>query len=230
MTPLTARLTFVGFVLLALGITVNALLLQPTGAPRLEQPAAASGSTGQTRTIADLAAAALRTPAPSKEDRADGGESEASGATPTANPAPPRVPDAILRELGRKGYSANGIAQQKRLNAMVLAYEFDSGLPLSGEPDAAILKRLLFDLNRAPRGAFADRAEADRNLVLYIQKRLLELGFFSGSLSGRMDAWTQAGIAAFERFRRLPVTERFSEETLLDLIAYTGQPIPRESS
>ena len=72
----------------------------------------------------------------------------------------------------------------------MLAYEFDNGMPLTGEPAEALLKHILFDLNQAPRGAFADRAEANQRLVMEIQKALLGLGFFRGVLSGRMDVWT----------------------------------------
>ena len=60
-------------------------------------------------------------------------------------------------------------------------------MPLTGEPAEALLKHILFDLNQAPRGIFADRAEANQKLVTEIQKTLLGLGFFRGALSGRMD-------------------------------------------
>ena len=63
----------------------------------------------------------------------------------------------------------------------------------------ALLKQVLFDLNQAPRGAFADRAEANPRLVVEIQKALLGLGFFRGALSGRMDVWTSEAVKDFER-------------------------------
>jgi hypothetical protein len=80
----------------------------------------------------------------------------------------------------------------------VLAYEFDNSLrhwPAHGWPVEAGPVRL----NQAPRGAFADRAEANPRLVIEIQKALLGLGFFRGALSGRMDVWTSEAVKDFER-------------------------------
>lgn len=221
MKPVTARLAFAGFVLLAFAITVNALLLQPAGL----KPAAPAATPAQPKkirpkpkSISDL----LESKIPAAQEPA---RQEAATTDETASRD--KLNAAIERELRRKGYASQIENAGTALKAMILAYEFDSGLPLTGAPKDEILKRLLFDLNLAPRGAFADRAEADQRLVLQVQKTLVGLGFFSGALTGRMDAWTQEAISAFERHRKLPQTGRLNEETLLDLIAYTGQPIDR---
>jgi hypothetical protein len=215
MTPFTARLCFTAFLLLGFVIAVNALLLQP--AQRKPQPAVTITTSPAPGTARGQTAG---TPAPPP--------------APAASPAPvtstaglDRVSAAILRELVRKGYPAPETAAGNDIAALVLAYEFDSGGPLTGRPTEDLLKRLLFDLDRAPRGSLADRVERDQALVLSIQKTLLQLGFFSGALTGRMDEWTQAAIAAFERHRKLTITSRLGEATLLDLIAYTGEPIQR---
>jgi hypothetical protein len=131
----------------------------------------------------------------------------------------------LQRELAQHGYAEQLRGPGNGLRLAVLAYEFDSGLPLTGEPGEALLKRILFDPNQAPRGLFADRAEANRGLVMQIQNMLLGLGFFRGALTGRMDVWTADGVKDFERRRHLALTGRLTEETLLELIAYSGQPL-----
>jgi hypothetical protein len=136
---------------------------------------------------------------------------------------------ALQRELGKRGYSDQLQAGPNGLRLAVLAYEFDNGMTLTGEPTKELLKRIIFDLNQAPRGAFADRAEINSALVMQIQKTLLELGFFSGTLSGRVDVWTVNAIKAFERYRHIPITGRLAEGTLLDLITYSGQTISASS-
>jgi hypothetical protein len=141
----------------------------------------------------------------------------------------PRLHAALKRELFRRGYSDQLQNQSNGLKLAVLAYEFDNGLPLTGEPNEALLKRILFDMNQGPRGAFADRAELNPTLVIEAQKMLLGLGFFRGAFSGRMDVWTADAIKDFERHRGLPQTGRLSDETLLELIAYSGQSIALSS-
>jgi peptidoglycan hydrolase-like protein with peptidoglycan-binding domain len=138
------------------------------------------------------------------------------------------VTAAVLRELARKGYPVPAQGSDN-VAAVVIPYEFDSQLPLSGEASDLVLKRLIFDQRPAPKGAFADRAEADTRLVLAVQKTLLELGFFAGRLSGQMDSWTQKAVVAFERHRSIPQTGRFTETTLAALIAYSGKPLERVS-
>jgi hypothetical protein len=224
MTPFSARLYVTAFLLLGFVIAVNALLLQPAKrTPETPPQAAIRPSASVSVQSAPLAPLAAGTPArASTEDSAPG--------IPQPQPdfGEDRLSAAVFRELSRKGYAAKpGQNAAKSLRAMILAYEFDSRLPLSGAPSENLLKRLLFDLDRAPRGAFADRAETDQRLVLAIQKSLLQLGFFSGTLTGRMDEWTQSAISAYERHRKLPVTSRLDETTLLDLIAYSGAPIAR---
>ena len=214
MTPLKARLTLFAVSAIFLATAGNALFLQERA--RLRRL-----NDGPT-TAVSITQFPL--------DKA----SDAARAQPKAPPAPrlkpgehdPRLFIALQRELTRKGYEAPQ-PQASGLRAALLAYEYDSGLRLTGDPTEALLKRLIFDLNPAPRGLFADRAEADAKLVLETQTMLLELGFFSGTLSGRMDVWTVNAVKAFERHRNLPLTGRLTETTLLELISYSGQPMRR---
>lgn len=137
----------------------------------------------------------------------------------------PKLHVALQRELGRRGYAEQLRTGANGLKLAVLAYELDNSLPLTGEPTEALLKRVLFDLNQAPRGAFADRAELNQTLVIEAQKMLLGLGFFRGRVSGRVDALTSNAIKDFERHRGLAQTGRLTGETLLELINYSGQAI-----
>ncbi|MGO8953859.1 MAG: peptidoglycan-binding domain-containing protein [Rhodomicrobium sp.] len=206
MTPFRARLVLLAMMAIPLATAGNALFLQ-------ERPRTLSASSASRLYLNEPAPAAAPLPAPAAF----------SPETPAE-----RLQAALQRELARHGY-ADQLAQTNGLRLAVLAYEFDNGMPLTGEPAEALLKHILFDLNQAPRGIFADRAEANQKLVTEIQKTLLGLGFFRGALSGRMDVWTAGAVRDFERHRRLPLTGRLSETTLLELIAYSGQPLQLSS-
>jgi|SRR5208337_605920 len=202
MTPLRARLTLFAIMAIFLATASNALFLQ-------ERPRTLPGSSA--------GRLYLNEPSPAAAPAAFSRETPAE-----------RLLAALQRELARHGY-ADQLAQNNGLRLAVLAYEFDNSMPLTGEPAEALLKHMLFDLNQAPRGIFADRAEANQRLVTEIQKTLLGLGFFRGALSGRMDVWTAGAVQDFERHRRLPLSGRLSETTLLELISYSGQPLQLSS-
>jgi len=147
------------------------------------------------------------------------------GALLEEDPKAPRLHVALQRELARRGYANQLQVRPNGLRLAVLAYEFDNGLPLTGEPTEALLKRVLFDGNQGPRGSFTDRAELNTKLIREAQRMLAELGFFRGTFSGRIDVWTSNAIRDFERHRGIPLTGRLSDQTLLELISYAGQPI-----
>jgi hypothetical protein len=230
MTPLRARLTLLAIMALFLATAGNALFLQErartpstmwSGRLPPEMPAV----TSEAPEAAPLPAAPpVQTPE-AQSAVSQPVPSQPSHVQPPAEPAPLRILVALQRELGRHGYAGQLQAQANGLRLAVLAYEFDNSLPLTGEPTEGMLKHVLFDLNQAPRGAFADRAEANPRLVIEIQKALLGLGFFRGALSGRMDPWTSEAVKDFERHRGLMLTGRLTEATLLELVSYSGQPL-----
>ena len=141
------------------------------------------------------------------------------------DPKAPRLHVALQRELARRGYSIHLQARPNGLRLAILAYEFDNGLPLTGDPTEDLLKRVLFDGNQGPRGSFTDRAELNTKLVMEAQRMLAGLGFFRGTFSGRMDVWTSNAIRDFERHRGIPLSGRLTDQTLLELISYSGQHI-----
>jgi hypothetical protein len=230
MTPLRARLTLLAIMALFLATAGNALFLQErtrtpstmwSGRLPPENPTVVS----QTLEAASQPAAPPVQAPEAQPAAAQPAPPQPSHTQSPAEPASPRILAALQRELGRRGYAGQLQDQANGLRLAVLAYEFDNSLPLTGEPTEGLLKLVLFDLNQAPRGAFADRAEANPRLVIEIQKALLGLGFFRGGLSGRMDQWTSDAVKDFERHRGLILTGRLAEATLLELVSYSGQPL-----
>lgn len=209
MTPFRARITLLAIMALLLATAGNALFLQ-------ERPFALRGAASGKIALNPASSFELSQTVPAA--------SQAVAASPKL-PQETRLQIALQRELASHGYADQLRAAQNGLRLAVLAYEFDNGLVLTGEPAETLLKRLLFDLNQAPKGVFADRAEANPQLVMEVQKTLLGLGFFRGTLSGRMDEWTEGAVKDFERHRGLLPAGRLTEAALLELVHYSGQPL-----
>jgi hypothetical protein len=237
MTPQRVRLTLLAIMALFLATAGNALFLQErartpaqswAGRLPVEKPAVVTPAPEQTS--APLAAPASSiTPVPVPVP-AVFTPPQNQPVSQTVEPPAQRLVSALQRELTQRGYAEQLQARSNGLKQAVLAYEFDAGMALTGEPTETLLKQILFDLNQAPHGAFADRAEVNPRLVIAIQKALLGLGFFRGALSARMDSWTSGAVKDFERHRGLPATGRLHEATLLELIAYSGQPLRLSSN
>ncbi len=246
MTPERARLALLAIMAVFLATAGNALFLQErvrtpssmwAGRIPAEKPAM---NTGTLAAASEPAAPPAEPPAVQPRETQPAAPPAPQPATlqppqpsltqATVENAAPRLLTALQRELGRHGYAAQLQAQANGLRLAVLAYEFDNGMPLTGQPTEALLKQVIFDLNQAPRGAFADRAEVNPRLVIEVQKALLGLGFFRGALSGRMDVWTSDAVKDFERHRGLRLTGRLTEATLLELVSYAGQPLQLSAS
>ena len=230
MTPVRARLMLIAIMALFLATAGNALFLQerarapatmwagkiPVERIPAEKPAPA-GSTAEAAPSPMPVSVSVPMPAIAP--------AQPPSTQPQADSTAQRVLTALQRELGLRGYGEQLQARANGLKLAVLAYELDNGMPLTGEPGEALLMQILSGLNQAPRGAFADRAEANQRLVMETQKALLGLGFFRGALSGRMDVWTSEAVKDFERNRGLTLTGRLTEATLLELVSYSGQPL-----
>src|SRR5215470_13063699 len=212
MTPFRARFTLFAIMALLLASGGNALFLQ-------ERPAMRRGATPGKVALNQPHSFELSQTVPPPQARPPS----------SGHPQEPRLQNALQRELANHGYAGQLRGPKNGLRLAVLAYGFDCGLALTGEPGETLLKRLLFDLNQAPKGFFADRAEANPQLVMEVQKTLLGLGFFRGTLSGRMDGWTEGAVKDFERHRGLPLAGRLTEAALLELITYSGQPLQLSS-
>lgn len=202
MTPFRARITLVAIMAIFLATTGNALFLQ-------ERPVAPKIVSGGRVSLDRLGPPIPVMPVDTKELS---------------------VHTALRRELAKLGYVTQLQMPVNGLKFAVLAYEFDNSMPLTGEPADALLMRILSDPVPAPRGVFADRAEANQRLVAQIQNMLLGLGFMHGTVSGRMDIWTESAVQEFERNRGLHPTGRLSEATLLALVAFSGKPLQLSSN
>lgn len=88
------------------------------------------------------------------------------------------------------------------MRAAIIAYEFDEGLPLKGEPSEEILKSLIFGASPGKlEPVQIDRFEHKQELVAQVQNRLAELGYMTGPLDGRFDNETRDAIRRFEHAR-----------------------------
>ena len=208
MTRLQARLTLFAVMAIFAATASNALFLQDR-ARLLNGSGLPSTAVSLTQLSTDKAAS----------------DNARASAVLEEDPKAPRLHIALQRELARRGYANQLQVRPNGLRLAVLAYEFDNSLPLTGEPTEALLKRVLFDGNQGPRGSFSDRAELNTKLVMEAQRMLAGLGFFRGTFSGRIDVWTSNAIRDFERHRGIPLTGRLTDQTLLELISYSGQPI-----
>ncbi len=220
MTPQRARLTLIAVMTIFLAAAGNALFLQDQSRS-LRMNGLPSTDLAVTQLAQDKAARAET--APKKEPP------RSPQKTASNEPQDMRLYIALQRELGQRGYAGELRIPGDGFRLAVLAGEFDNGLPLTGEPTEELLKQILFNPSRAPRGTFADRAEANPRFVMEVQRVLLGLGFFRGTLTGRIDELTASGIKAFEKHRHIPLTGRLTEATLLELVVYSGQPLKLSS-
>jgi peptidoglycan hydrolase-like protein with peptidoglycan-binding domain len=208
MTPQNSRRVLTVFVLLSTGAIVNILVMQPMGSR------SANSRVGKPDVLRDTA------PAPT---------TPSSAPTATANPTAPLAnatgdnPDtvtAIQRELAARDYdlgAPDGIANPTT-RAAIMAWEHDNGLPLTGEPTAAVLKAIILgtdttttaqitsELKALPRG----REPRTQQLIRSVQQALADLGYVLGAASGVMNEDTARAIREFEQEQSLPPTGRVS--------------------
>jgi peptidoglycan hydrolase-like protein with peptidoglycan-binding domain len=142
----------------------------------------------------------------------------------TATPAK-RLPKAqtlrdLQQELAIRGYEsgASDGTLSLALRAAVLAYEFDSGATLTGEPGEGTLKMLLFSTQQSAKqraapavstgSARTTAGDGAEQVIRATQAALIRLGHLQGRPTGRLDAETSRGITAFELSERLPASGR----------------------
>jgi peptidoglycan hydrolase-like protein with peptidoglycan-binding domain len=211
MTPRQARVALGAFLLLATGVTGNALFLQGAAlvdgarkggvAPKPDpppQPSPAAPADGAKR-------AALVKP-------------DAAGAE-TDLEVPPDETDieavrSIQRELKRRGYGpliADGI-MRPAARAAVMAFEHEHRLPLTGEATQALLKHLVFGIPAATRTTGAPEVQSPHAeaLVKDVQRLLASRGYRPGAIDGRLSAETVKAIRVFETDQGLEPKGRIS--------------------
>jgi len=243
MTPFSARLTFLGFFCLAGAIAANALYFQEqldsnprvTGSvpqSRNEQaearpPANALDGSGQSAPKGNLRPIAGGADADSAMTRTRSAESD-DGSGRGSPMLRAEVVRAIQRELAYRDYAVDRRDGQLDTSTRVaiLNYQYDTGMALTGRPSESLLKQILFSsFQAAPRGGRTARLEADRALIVRVQRVLSRLGFGNLKETGQVDRSTRRGLREFAAFRDLPRDGRVSSRLLLELADVTAQPL-----
>jgi peptidoglycan hydrolase-like protein with peptidoglycan-binding domain len=97
--------------------------------------------------------------------------------------------------------------------AAIMAFEYDYGLALTGQPTNALLKQILLGSGAAtPRRGENIRvqsAEAEA-LIGSVQGTLAKLGYKPGPINGRLGPSTSRAIRKFEADQGLPASGRIS--------------------
>ncbi|MCC7252352.1 peptidoglycan-binding domain-containing protein [Hyphomicrobium sp.] len=129
---------------------------------------------------------------------------------------------AIQRELKAKGYetgAVDGVAGLVTRGA-IMAYEADSGLPLTGEPRPALLQHLVLGSSDISASGAGDRTppgpEAEA-VIRAVQRAFRQLGYLTTVPDGRLNDATRRAIRRFEIDRKLKETGRISGELLAKL-------------
>jgi Putative peptidoglycan binding domain len=246
MTPRRARQALCVFVLLALAVAYNALFrqLRPAvggGGIAAELPAAAPPPTLPSKAATP---GAERTIAPKevpdkRAQRAGRGAAkpewanwEATGAalgSQKSEAARPETVRAIGRELRQRGYgSAAGEGTPRALrSAAIMAYEYDNGLPLTGQASEALLERILFGGPGAGEGQGKVASPEAAELVRFVQQALSVLGYQPGPVNGQLEADTVRAIREFELDKGLVPRGRISPELMAQLTAPPAGKVSR---
>ena len=129
---------------------------------------------------------------------------------------------AIQRELKQRNYGplpVDGLLRPAT-RAAIMAFEYDRGLPLTGQASARTLKQILLGTpanGGNAVGAGKVRSMHAEEIVRNVQKSLVALGYQSGSVDGRLGEDTIKAIRDFEMDRGLVPKGRVSAEVLARL-------------
>jgi peptidoglycan hydrolase-like protein with peptidoglycan-binding domain len=135
---------------------------------------------------------------------------------------------AIQRELRQRGYGALVSDGRLRLatRAAIMAYEYDHGLPLTGQASEPLLARILFGGAPAadPAAAGKVRSAEAQEVVRSVQQWLAALGYQPGAPDGQLQAETIRAIREFEMDKGLVPKGRISAELVGQLAAPLAPP------
>jgi peptidoglycan hydrolase-like protein with peptidoglycan-binding domain len=215
MQPRQMRIVIGVFALLSVAAMVNLLVLQPQG--RL---VAGSGQKAKAEALVFAAAAAPHPPTAGTP----------GVAPPAAVPLPAagaEVIRAVQRELSQRGYdtgSSDGVAGLIT-RAAVLAYEWDHNLPLTAEPSAALLQRVVAGTAAVPGATTTPqpRTPEAEQVIRTVQQSLLRAGYTTARPDGRLGEDTLRAIHDFEVEQGLPETGRVSGQLVARLARLAGQ-------
>jgi peptidoglycan hydrolase-like protein with peptidoglycan-binding domain len=244
MTPRRARQVLCVFLLLALAVAYNALFLQLRPGVGGGMAAEVPAGSPPVPTLPSKAAthAPAERPAPSKEvaekrgvrlvrGKPEWANTDATGTSVVAQRSDAAGPDtvrAIQRELRQRGYGnlAGDGALRPQTRAAIMAYEYDNGLPLTGQASEALLGRILFGAATAAAGQGKVGSPEAAELVRFVQQALSALGYQPGPVNGQLEADTCRAIREFEMDKGLVPKGRISAELIGQL---TGPAAPKLS-
>lgn len=146
-----------------------------------------------------------------------------SPAAPNPALAQAELMQAIQRELSSAGHFS-GLADgkpSKPLTAAIVSYEFQQGLPLSGEASDGLLKRLILGTTLATMrthmpGEIIPGSPAD-HLVRWVIESLNRLGHDAGKPQSKLDLKAIQAIRAFEAGELMRPTGRIGEAMVRQL-------------
>jgi peptidoglycan hydrolase-like protein with peptidoglycan-binding domain len=200
MTPTRSKTVLIACLGLTFGVLLNATVLQGRRGQPLPDPGTASIArpTGGSQDAAAPILAASRT-------------------------IDPELIKAVQLELQAKGYrpgTADGTAGFVT-RAAILAYEMESGLPLTAEPSEALLSSLLLG-GSAAAATDGEPSPAAKRLIAEVQGKLARLGYGKAQVPGAFDAATEAAIRRFEKASGLPQTGRIGGRLAAELMKRAG--------
>ena len=214
MTPRQARVALGSFLLLAAGVTGNALYLQAGVNRSADKPAPPPARVElQKSPNAPKASKVSKAPdrasvdAPAESLKSTQALKVRTVRVATIGEAAPEETDAdtvraVQAELNRRGYgplAVDGVLRPEA-RAAIMAFEQDHRLALTGEASQALLKQIVFGTpaaagSRAPAEAASPLAQA---VIKQAQRLLADRGYRPGAIDGRLSAETIAAIRTFE--------------------------------
>lgn len=220
------------FSLLSLVFLVNLFHLQPDKDAHAPRRIAFPGSTPaqdaapvRTGSLADRAAgtreraepAAAASPKP---------QTDVAAAAPSGGGA--ELIRAVQRELEAQGYGAAGQTGDDDFvtRASIMAFEWDNGLPLTGQASEALLHQLI--LGSTPGGSPGARADVPpgpkaEEVIRTVQQSLDMLGSSGIRADGRIGDATSKAIRTFEARQKMTVTGRISGHLMARLLRLAGE-------
>lgn len=191
MTALRLQIGLLSFAVLSSAVYVNLFYMQPL-------PASKSADVAQSK---DLQAAVAQPYAP---------ESAANTAV-----------NVIQRELQNRGYTTGpaGNTVTPVLQAAIMAYEFDQGLPLTGEPGEALVRTIILGPGSADAAplAGAKPGPAAQQIIATTQQMMTRLGYGPLPQGGTMTEALASAIRRFEREQGMTETGRISGDLVTKL-------------
>ena len=240
MSQVRARLALFGFCAIAGGIVANVLAFQEPRRTSSIERARQLAEEDRLRRLA-LAAAPLpanpdaAAPPPAKPTRiARLKPDSAIAVQPFIHREPAASPEtvrALQRELAQRGYEPGAADGSIGLatRAAIMAFEQDQGIPVTGEPSEALLKRLLLGVTPGdplPPQPTREARQQVEQIVRTVQETLAALGYMPGTIDGHLGAETDRAIREFEMDQGLVPTGRISGRLITRLARAAGTKLP----